>query len=264
MTHILDRIVRTKRSELDGLKSRQGSLESAAENASPPRAFRDSLAGGSEVSVIAEVKRRSPGAGAIRPELSPADLARMYEGGGATAVSVLTDRSYFGGDLADLESVRGAIGLPVLRKDFTLHPVQLFEARAAGADGILLIVRILSDSELVSLRELAQELGMGVLVEAHDAEEVDRALASGADILGVNNRDLRTFQTTLDVTFGLLDRIPSDVVVVSESGIRTAQDVARLGSGGVDAVLVGESLLRQEDPGSGVRALAGHAQSRDV
>jgi len=213
--------------------------------------------------VIAEVKRRSPGAGLIRPDLSPSDLSVMYDGGGAAAVSVLTDQTYFGGKLEDLETVRGAVGLPVLRKDFTIHPVQVFEARAAGADGILLIVRILSDSELLTLRELAQELGMGVLVEAHDAVEVDRALSNGAEIVGLNNRDLRTFQTTLDVTFGLLDRIPSDVVVVSESGIRSAEDVARLGASGVDAVLVGECILRQEDPESGVRALTGHAKRSD-
>ncbi len=258
MTDILDRIVETKRRELEALLPRRDELERAARSAAPARAFRDALGAGPDVAVIAEVKRRSPGAGPIRPDLSPADLATMYEAGGASAMSVLTYTSYFWGGLADLEEVRATAGLPVLRKDFTIHSTQVFEARAAGADGILLIVRILLDADLVSLRELAQELGMGVLVESLDAVEVDRALSTGADILGVNNRDLRTFETSLDVTLGLLDRLPSDVVLVSESGIRTADDVARLGASGVDAVLVGESLLRQEDPEAGVRALSGH------
>jgi indole-3-glycerol phosphate synthase len=260
MTHILDQIVETKRAELQRLLPERKQLESAARNASPPRAFREALGDGGDVAVMAEVKRRSPGAGPICPELSPVELAGMYQAGGARAMSVLTDGTYFGGDLTDLIAVRDTVALPVLRKDFILHPVQIYEARAVGADGILLIVRILSDAELVSLRELAQALGMGVLVEAHDAEEVDRALSTGADILGVNNRDLATFHTTLDVTLGLLDRLPSDVVVVSESGIRTASDVERLGASGVDAVLVGESLLRQKDPEAGVRALCGHAK----
>ena len=258
MKHILDQIVETKRAEVEKLLPQFGALEASARLAGQPRAFREAVGNGPEVAVIAEVKRRSPGAGPIRPDLSPAELAQMYHRGGARAVSVLTDRDYFGGGLADLQDVRDAVPLPVLRKDFMLHPVQIYEARAAGADGILLIVRILSDPDLVSLRELAQDLRMGVLVEAHDSVEVDRALSTGADILGVNNRNLETFETSLDVTFDLLDRLPSNVVLVSESGIRSPADVGRLAESDVDAVLVGESLLRQQDPEAGVRALAAH------
>lgn len=261
MTDILNRIVESKRLEVQGLLPRRKELEEAARSAAPPRAFRDALAGGAAVAVMAEVKRKSPGAGPIRPELSPGDLATMYRAGGARAMSVLTDGPYFGGTLADMREVRATVDLPVLRKDFTIHPSQVFEARAAGADGILLIVGILSDADLVAFRELAQELGMGVLVEAHDAVEVDRALSTGADLLGLNNRDLRTFHTSLEVTLDLMERLPSDVVVVSESGIRTADDVAVLGASGVDAVLVGEALLRHKNPEEGVRGLVGHARS---
>ena len=207
--------------------------------------------------MIAEIKRRSPGAGLIRPDLDPLQLAPIYQAGGAAALSVLTDRDYFGGSLEDLTGARALVGLPVLRKDFMIHESQIYEARAAGADAILLIARILDDTLLRSLRVLAEELGMTALVEAHDGEEVDRGVASGATLLGVNNRNLQTFETRLEVTLGLLDRIPPEVVLVSESGVRTRDDVRMLGDKGVDAVLVGESLLRQDDPGEGVAALAG-------
>jgi len=190
MAHILDRIVATKKAEVEALRGRSSELESAAAAAAPPRDFRSALSGGPELAVIAEVKRRSPGAGPIRPDLSPAQLAGMYERGGAAALSVLTDREYFGGSLQDLRSARGSVGIAALRKDFTIDPLHVLEARANGADAILLIVRILSDTQLVQLRELAQGLGMAVLVEAHDGDEMDRALGSGADILGLNNRDL--------------------------------------------------------------------------
>jgi len=240
----LDRIVATKRDELESLRPRAPELRSRAADAPPTRPFQAALADPSRVSLIAEVKRRSPGAGAIDPTLDPVTLARRYEDGGAAAISVLTDGPWFGGALADLVAVRGAVQVPCLRKDFTLDPLHLHEARAHGADAILLIVRILSDSALREFREEAESLGLGVLVEAHDAEEVSRALDSGARILGVNNRDLQTFQTSLDVTFGLLPGVPNDVVFVSESGIRTPADVEALAQVGVDAILVGEALVR--------------------
>jgi len=200
------------------------------------------------LSLIAEVKRRSPGAGAIRPELDPVALAERYAAGGARALSILTDASYFQGSLDDLSRVRAAVPLPCLRKDFVLDPIQVHEARASGADAILLIVRILGDGPLQELRLLTEELGMEALVEAHDAEEVERAVASGARILGINNRDLATFSTDLQVTLDLLGSVPPGVVLVSESGIRTAEDAARLAAEGVDAVLVGEALVRAPDP----------------
>ncbi len=247
--NILDRIVRTKRDEVAGLAPRLTSLRASAEAAVEPRDFFGALAGGDTVSLIAEVKRRSPGAGAIRTGLDPAELARSYATSGASALSVLTDSDYFGGSLADLEAAREASGLPALRKDFTIDPVQVYEARAGGADAVLLIVRILDDDRLRDLHALAAELGMGVLVETHTRGEVDRALNAGARILGVNNRDLSTFTTDLSVTLELMEGIPRGVVLVSESGIRTPEDVDRLGAAGVDGILVGETLLRAEDPG---------------
>ena len=257
---ILERIVETKRQEVMGLESRVPELRAAAESTDPARDFFGALSRAECVAVIAEIKRRSPGAGPIRPDLDPLQLAPMYESGGAAALSVLTDREYFGGSLEDLITARGLVGVPVLRKDFLIAESQVYQARAAGADAILLIVRILDDTRLRSLRILAEELGMTALVEAHDGEEVDRGLASGARLLGVNNRNLRTFETRLEVTLDLLDRIPSDVVLVSESGIRTREDVRMLGEKGVHAVLVGESLLRQNDPGVGVSTLAREAR----
>ncbi len=261
---ILQAIVETKRTEIAALKPAAAELRERAEAAPAARDFAGALAGGDSVSVIAEVKRRSPGAGAIRPDLDPADLASGYERSGAAAVSVLTDGPWFGGSLHDLAAVRDAVPLPALRKDFTLEAIQVDEARAAGADAVLLIVRILDDAPLRDLRERAEGLGMAALVEVHDATELERALRSGARVIGINNRDLRTFRTDLAVTEGLLERLPDEVVVVSESGIRTGDDVARLGKAGVDAVLVGESILKAPDPGAKVRELAGRARSETV
>jgi indole-3-glycerol phosphate synthase len=249
--------VATKKDEIEALRPRAADLRDRAADAPPPRDFHGALTGRHAVSLIAEVKRRSPGAGAIRADLDPLELARSYESAGASALSVLTDREYFGGSLEDLARIREVVTLPLLRKDFTLDPVQLHEARAGGADAVLLIVRILDDGPLQELRHLAEELGMAALVEAHDGDEVERALASGARILGVNNRDLSTFQTRLETTLELLDGIPHGVTLVSESGIRSGDDVDRLGEAGVDAVLVGEALLRAEDPGGAARRMSG-------
>jgi indole-3-glycerol phosphate synthase len=254
---ILQQIVETKRGEVVALGRIFSELRDRAEEAPPVRDFVGSLVSGGGVSVIAEIKRRSPGAGEIRTDLDPLSLGPSYESGGAAALSVLTDEEYFGGSLGDLAGVRALVEIPVLRKDFIIDESQVYEARGAGADAILLIVRILDDDRLRSLRTLAEELGMSVLVEAHDGEEVERGLAAGAGLLGINNRNLRTFETRIDVTLSLAARVPPSVVLVSESGIHTAADVCRVGERGVDAVLVGESLLRQEDPGAGVVALAG-------
>ena len=254
---ILERIVETKRREVEALGRNLAELRGRAEDAPPARDFTGSLRSADGVAVIAEIKRRSPGAGAIRTDLDPLRLGPTYEAGGATALSVLTDTEYFGGSLGDLAGVRGLVKIPVLRKDFVIDESQVYEARGAGADAILLIVRILDDERLRSLRTLAEELGMSVLVEAHDGAEVERGLAAGARLLGINNRDLRTFEARIDVTLSLADRVPPSVVLVSESGIHTPADVGSVGEMGVDAVLVGESLLRQEDPGVGVTILVG-------
>lgn len=257
---ILTTIVATKRREIDALRPRATELRDRAADVPPPRDFRGALIR-ERVAVIAEVKRRSPGAGEIRPGLDPGALSRVYEDAGAAALSVLTDREYFGGGLEDLSRAREAVAIPALRKDFVLDPLQVLEARGAGADAILLIVRILEDGPLRELRELAESLGMEALVEVHTDGELDRALASGAHIVGVNNRDLRTFRTDLAVTEALLPRLPDRGVLVSESGIRSGADVARLGSAGVHAVLVGESILRARDPGTKVTELAGHPRA---
>jgi indole-3-glycerol phosphate synthase len=262
--NILDRIVETKRTEVAALASRIARLREAAERAGPGRGFAEALARPASVSLIAEVKRRSPGAGPIRPDLSPARLAETYWTAGASALSVLTDGDYFGGSLSDLRDARAACPLPALRKDFTIDEAQVYEARAEGADAVLLIVRILDDDRLKDLHDLALELGLDVLVETHDARELERALRAGARIVGINNRDLSTFRTRIEVTLEMLPNVRDDVVLVSESGIRSREQVERLGAAGVDAILVGETLLRAEDPGVMAGELAGVPRNGSV
>ncbi len=261
---ILDRIVESKREEAARLWPRAAALRAEAEAAPPARPFEAALRRGGEVALIAEIKRRSPSAGWIRREVEVAEVASAYARAGAAALSVLTDEAYFGGTLDDLRAARGAAPVPVLRKDFVLDAVQVWEARAAGADAVLLIVRLLEDAELAELVALAAELRVAALVEAHTAGEVERALVAGARIVGVNNRDLATFRTDLGVVLGLAERVPADRVLVAESGIRTAADVDRLGAAGVHAVLVGESLMRARDIGAAAGALAGRPRRPTV
>ena len=232
-----------------------------ARDLEPPRGFAAALRRAGEVRLLAEVKRRSPSAGDIRPGADPAQIARDYHAAGAAALSVLTDRDYFGGDLDALRAVRHAVPLPVLRKDFVIHAVQVWEARAAGADAVLLIARILEQPLLEDLRALAADLGMDALVEAHTAPELHRALAAGATLAGVNNRDLDTFTTDLERSVRLAGEVPPEVTYVAESGIRTADDVDRQGAAGVDAVLVGESLMRQPDVRAAAEALVGRPRT---
>lgn len=220
------------------------------------RDFRGALAQPG-LSVIAEIKRRSPSRGDLAPGAVAADLARAYEAGGAACLSVLTDEEFFGGSPDDLREARAACGLPVLRKDFTLSPIDVVEARLMGADAVLLIVAALSDAELTRLHGLATELGMAVLVEVHDEAELDRALAAGAAIVGVNQRDLRTFEVDHARAARLAARIPPGVLKVAESGIRTRDDAAACEQAGFDAVLVGESIVTSPDPAAAVRALKG-------
>lgn len=254
---ILERIVETKRAEVARLLPGASELRAAAESAPPSRAFEAALRRPGEVALIAEVKRRSPSAGWIREELSVSEVATSYAAGGAAALSVLTDTEYFGGTLADLRAARAAVSLPVLRKDFIIDPLQIWEARAAGADAILLIVRILDDLQLTDLGALARELGLGVLVEVHTAAELERALAAGSSIIGINSRDLDTFHTDLNVAVELAASVPSNRVLVAESGIRSAADVDRVGAAGASAILVGESLMRQPDLVAATTALVG-------
>jgi indole-3-glycerol phosphate synthase len=254
---ILDRIVRTKEEEIKALLPMEGLFRQDLLEAPPPRMLFEALSRPGEVALMAEIKRRSPGAGSIRPDLVPSRMAVNYERKGAAAISVLTDSQYFGGSLDDLREVRASVEIPVFRKDFLIHEVQLLEARAAGADGVLLIARILSSTELKTLHAQAVELGLTPLVEVHGMDEVEKALEAGASIVGINNRNLQTFETSLDTTLHLLPLIPPDVVVVSESGIGTADEVDRLGAAGVQGILVGETILRAPDPGVVVRELSG-------
>lgn len=256
---ILERILAAKRDEV-ALRRQETPLDvlaDAAKAQAPARGFRQALARPGPVRIIAEVKRRSPSKGALRTDLDPAALASAYRAGGADAVSVLTDEPFFGGSAADLHAVRAAVPLPVLRKDFIIDPYQVYEARAWGADAVLLIAAALDAGQLRELLALVGQLGMDALVEVHTAAELETALVAGAELIGINNRDLRTFVTRLEVTLELAGRIPPGPVVVSESGIQSRADVERLAAAGVHAILVGESLVTSPDPLQAVAGLAG-------
>ena len=254
---ILDEILAAKRDEVGRLALFRDAIRSSVEGSEPARGFENALRRPGEVAVIAEFKRRSPSAGDINPYAQAGGTSRVYEEAGASAISVLTDEPYFGGSLDDLRAAREAVGLPVLRKDFVLDEVQLYEARAAGADAILLIVAALSDANLTRLLEVADELGMGALVEAHDERELGRAVAAGAVIIGVNARDLKTFDVDLEQSLRLIETVPGDRVAVAESGIRGPDDAKAAGDAGADAILVGGWLMKG-DPFGGVEALVGH------
>lgn len=256
---ILDRIVATKRQEVAEAQSRLPieELEAQVREAPPVRDFRAALAGPGPIQLIAEVKKASPSAQVIRADFDPIAIARTYQGHGAACLSVLTDVQYFQGHLSYLARIRASVAIPILRKDFVIDAYQVVEARMAGADAILLIAEILTDDQLRSLRELAQAWGMATLVEFHDPSNLARVLASGADLVGVNNRDLHRFVTDLDLTLRLRDQIPPDVTLVAESGIRTRSDVERLEGAGVHAMLVGETLMRADDIGAAVANLLG-------
>ena len=253
---ILNRIVSRKREEL---REAAEPIEKLREIASANRADRRNFAGAlrsKSPAIIAEIKKASPSRGVLIEDFRPAELARQYEQGGAAALSVLTDRDFFQGGIEDLQAARAACSLPVLRKDFTIAAYHVIEAAAMGADAILLIAAILEVDELRQFRELAAEFGMAALVEAHDAAEVEKSLASGAEIIGVNNRDLRSFRTSLETSIGLAPLLSRAVVKVSESGIFTAADVARLADAGYGAFLVGEHLVKSADPAAALRMLA--------
>ena len=219
----------------------------------PPRPFRDTLGRGH--ALIAEVKRRSPSKGDLAPDLVPGVLAKAYEAGGAGCLSVLTDAAYFGALPSDLSEARAACELPVLRKDFTVSERDVCDARLMGADAVLLIMAALSDDELSRFGAVARELGLAALVEVHTDDELDRALGTGADLIGVNQRDLSTFAVDDRLAARLREQIPPSVVTVAESGIRHGDDVARLFAAGYDAVLVGETLVTSPDPTAAVRQL---------
>jgi indole-3-glycerol phosphate synthase len=260
MSDILDRILARKVEEITERIARVPLAELSARIAGLPdtRGFAAAMEAKIETglpAVIAEVKKASPSKGVIRADFNPAAIARSYELGGATCLSVLTDADFFQGSEDYLRQARAACSLPVLRKDFTIDPYQVHEARAIGADCILLIVAALDDERLLELSLLAAELDLDVLVEVHDAEELDRALEIPAPLIGVNNRDLRSFEVSLETSVKLRGRAPADRLLVSESGIATDGDIARLRGAGIDAFLVGEAFMRAADPGDELRKL---------
>lgn len=262
MSDILKKIVAVKRDEVAAarLQCDLPSLRREAEALGGQRDFVAALrsrVAERRAAVIAEVKKASPSKGVLREDFHPAEIAASYARHGAAALSVLTDERFFQGSAAALESARAACTLPVLRKDFMIDAYQLYEARAMGADCILLIAAVLDDAELAEFEATAQALGMAVLVEVHDADELDRALRLATPLVGINNRDLRSFEVSLDTTLALLPRVPAGRIVVSESGIHAPADVERLRGAGVHAYLVGEAFMRAPDPGAALANLIG-------
>lgn len=255
---ILDEICAHKRAEVAEAKRRVplSELEERIEQRRKPRDFRAALRM-QGISLIAEVKRSSPTMGDVLDGIDPAELAGVYKQAGARAISVLTDARYFNGSLADFAAVRNAVPIPCLRKEFIIDAYQIYEARAWEADAVLLIVRILSDEQLRDYHKLVRSLGMTALVETHTAEEIERAIDAGAHIIGINNRDLATFHVDINVTLELKKHVPGGHVLVSESGIHTREHVRRLEDGGVDAILVGEALVKSGNIGAKIQELLG-------
>lgn len=260
MSDILERIVAVKHEEIALVKSRrsEASLRAEAEARKDARGFAAALqqrVAAGEPAVIAEVKKASPSKGVLREHFVPADIALSYQRGGAACLSVLTDEQFFQGCAAYLEAARAACALPVLRKDFMVDPYQVYEARVMGADCILLIAACLDDARMADLEALALALGMDVLVEVHDGAELERALRLKTPLVGINNRNLRSFEVSLDTTLELLPRVPADRLLVTESGILARVDVRRMREAGVSAFLVGEAFMRADDPGAALAQL---------
>ena len=257
MTSILDKIVRQKRIEIDLLRQTTSlsRMIDMAEAGPPVRDFTDAIRRDPGISLIAEIKRASPSKGVIREDFDPCVIANLYRENGARCISVLTDEEFFQGDLDYLSQIRQRTETPLLRKDFILDPVQVYQARAAGADALLLIAECLGDADLQELHDLTVQLGMTPLVELYETANIQRVIDCGAQLIGVNNRDLKTFEVDLEHTLRVKQVLPADRLVVGESGIFTHEDASRLASAGVDAMLVGESLMRAQDIGEAVRQL---------
>ena len=256
---ILDEIIAYKKKELAETKRRVpfADIKSRAADAGPTRGFGIALAGCEEIRLIAEVKKASPSKGMIREDFDPVKIAQSYESSGASCISVLTEQKFFQGRLEYLAAIRNAVAVPLLRKDFIIDTYQIIEARAAGADAVLLIAACLERQQLEDFIGIARQLKLDVLVESHTYRELDKSLLAGAVLVGINNRDLGTFTVDLQTTIDLMGDIPGDRTVVSESGIRTREDVLKLQRSGVDAILVGESLMREKDIERKVKELLG-------
>lgn len=255
----LNEILRYKKDEVKEKKSARAlsELKSKISELPPTISLGNAISKTDEISLIAEVKKASPSKGIIREDFDPVKIARIYEESLASAISVLTDKAFFQGDLEYLTLIREAVKIPILRKDFIIDEFQIYEGRAYGADAILLIVSILDKTQLAEYQHLAYELGLESLIEVHSEKEVERAIYADADIIGINNRDLSTFETNIDTTAHLIKLIPDDKIVVSESGISTRDDLSALKDQGVDAVLIGETLMKSDDIGSKIRELLG-------
>ena len=256
---ILDEIVAHKKEELAATKRQTpfSDVRSRAKDAGPTRGFGGSLAVPGDIRLIAEIKKASPSKGVIRDDFDPVAIARIYEESGASCLSVLTEKRFFQGSLEYLGRIRNAVALPLLRKDFIIDEYQIHEARAAGADALLLIAACLEQQQLEDFLGIARLIGLDALVESHTYAELSKSLRAGAMLIGINNRDLTTFTVSLQTTLDLIRDIPDDCTVVSESGIRTRDDVVKLHQAGVDALLVGESLMREKDIGKKVKELLG-------
>jgi len=271
MTNILSEIVDRKRQIVARLQADRASRDfrdcalNIRANAVPHRLLRALESDSPRTKIIAEFKRRSPSAGIIRSDLSPTYVARCYERGGACAISVLSDEGYFGGSIADLSAVRVSTSLPVLRKDFIIDPIQLYEAAITSADAVLLITATLDDNSLGKLREVAEdELGLDTLMEVHTSEELRRALNAGAKIIGVNNRDLQTFQVSVETSERLVLETPRDRIMISESGLQNAEPISRLQALGFRGFLIGEALMRAADPEKALRDLIAAVENRQL
>ena len=256
--NILEEIVAAKRIEVSNRMtlSPLGELRGTCFDLPEPPSFQQAFQG-PDMGIIAEVKRRSPSAGILRDPFEPAEIAKAYEAGSAGAISVLMDEAYFGGGEDHFKHVRAAVNLPLLYKEFVIDPWQVWHARSLGASAILLIAAVLSDAEINELMNESKKAGLAVLLEVHDEEELDRAIHLKAPVIGINNRDLKTFHTTVDTTLRLAEKIPEETILISESGIRSAEDLKRLSSVGVRGVLVGEHFLRQPNLKEAVESLRG-------
>ncbi len=259
MADILEKIVATKHQEIAAAKLVRSidDLKAMIGQVAPPRAFIQALEGAPPIRLIAEVKKASPSAGLIRQDFDPVAIAKAYQEGGASCLSVLTDQSYFQGDLAFLQMIHDQVDLPLLRKDFIVDDYQVYEARAFGADAILLIAECLDGQQLKTLHDLATELGMGVLIELHDPGNLKKVLDTGTRLVGVNNRDLHTFEVDTERTVQIRAQVPNDRLLVGESGVHDRALVQRWEQAGVDAMLVGETLMRKSDIAVGVKELLG-------
>jgi indole-3-glycerol phosphate synthase len=252
-------VASSDRRDLEDLAARARAAPRPRDFAGALKANHAGSCGEATIALVAEIKRRSPSKGELAPDLDPAEVARAYESGGASCLSVLTDAPHFGGSAEDLKSARAAVGLPVLRKDFTVSPADVYDARIMGADAVLLIVALLDDAELAELREIAVDLAMAVLVEVHDEHELERALGTGASLVGVNQRDLHSFELDRARAERVARHVPAGVLKIAESGVESVADVAALARAGFDGVLVGEALVRRRDRRSAVAELLGRA-----